>query len=560
VKAETYQQIRKVFRFFRRYIWYILATIPFSAIASSSRGGAVLLAKNAIDKGIVQKDINFMFKTALILIGIFLGAGVSRVISSFLAQIAIQSTIKDIRQEIIRRLLNIPLNKQKHSSSVISRISADVEIISGLPSTIISLIREPLSFIFLAGVLIYMNPKLAVLSIISFFLILAPVRYITKKVRKASERTRESTDKISEKVMEAIQGAKVVRTYAAESFYEATKNYLKTFKRYKIKSAILPELSSSISEFGGAIVVAAVIIFSSYQLHRGEITAGSFLAFFGAVIAIWEPVKRFVNAISEFSKTLPSIIRVNELDEIPEIKSGNIKKTDFSESIEFRDVWVSFDSEPVLRGISFKVSKGEKVAIIGSSGVGKTTLVSLIPRFFDPQKGEILIDGLNIKDIEITSLRNLISIVEQEPFIFDDTIYNNVAFAKPGAKREEVEKALKIAELDLSKIPGGLNFRCGENGKNLSQGQRHRIAIARAILKNSPIVIMDEPTASLDPKLEQEIMSSLEKLMEGKTVFIVSHKLKTTQWAQRYFLLKDGKMYEITREKLKEFFLMSAEL
>jgi subfamily B ATP-binding cassette protein MsbA len=241
-------------------------------------------------------------------------------------------------------------------------------------------------------------------------------------------------------------------------------------------------------------------------------------------------------------------------------KSGNIKKTDFSESIEFRDVWVSFDSEPVLRGISFKVSKGEKVAIIGSSGVGKTTLVSLLPRFFDTQKGEILIDGLNIKDIEITSLRNLISIVEQEPFIFDDTIYNNVAFAKPGAKREEVEKALKIAELDLSKIPDGLNFRCGENGKNLSQGQRHRIAIARAILKNSPIVIMDEPTASLDPKLEQEIMSSLEKLTEGKTVFIISHKLKTTEWAQRYFLLKDGKIYEITREKLKEFFLMSAEL
>jgi subfamily B ATP-binding cassette protein MsbA len=443
---------------------------------------------------------------------------------------------------------------------VISRISADVEIISGLPSTIISLIREPLSFIFLAGVLIYMNPKLAVLSIISFLLILAPVRYITKKVRKASERTRESTDKISEKVMEAIQGAKVVRTYSADSFYEATKNYLKTFKRYKIKSAILPELSSSISEFGGALIVAAVIIFSSYQLNKGEITEGSFLAFFGAVIAIWEPVKRFVNALSEFSKTLPSIIRVNELDEIPEIKSGKIKKTDFSESIEFRDVWFSFDSEPVLRGISFKVSKGEKVAIIGSSGVGKTTLVSLLPRFFDPQKGEILIDGLNIKDIEITSLRNLISFVEQEPFIFDDTIYNNVAFAKPGAKREEVEKALKIAELDLSKIPGGLNFRCGENGKNLSQGQRHRIAIARAILKNSPIVIMDEPTASLDPKLEQEIMSSLEKLMEGKTVFIISHKLKTTEWAQRYFLLKDGKIYEITREKLKEFFLMSAEL
>jgi subfamily B ATP-binding cassette protein MsbA len=443
---------------------------------------------------------------------------------------------------------------------VISRISADVEIISGLPSTIISLIREPLSFIFLAGVLIYMNPKLAILSIISFLLILAPVRYINKKVRKASERTRESADKISEKVMEAIQGAKVVRTYSAESFYEATKKYLKTFKRYKIKSAVLPELSSSISEFGGALIVAAVIIFSSYQLHRGEITAGSFLAFFGAVIAIWEPVKRFVNAISEFSKTIPSIIRVNELDEIPEIKSGKIKKTDFSESIEFRDVWVSFDSEPVLRGISFKVSKGEKVAIIGSSGVGKTTLVSLLPRFFDPQKGEILIDGLNIKDIEITSLRNLISFVEQEPFIFDDTIYNNVAFAKPGAKREEVEKALKIAELDLSKIPGGLNFRCGENGKNLSQGQKHRIAIARAILKNSPIVIMDEPTASLDPKLEQEIMSSLEKLMEGKTVFIISHKLKTTEWAQRYFLLKDGKIYEITREKLKEFFLMSAEL
>jgi len=177
-----------------------------------------------------------------------------------------------------------------------------------------------------------MNPNLQHYLLYHFFCILAPVRYITKKVRKASEKTRESTDKISEKVMEAIQGAKVVRTYSADSFYEATKNYLKMFKRYKIKSAILPELSSSISEFGGAVIVAAVIVFSSYQLHKGEITAGSFLAFFGAVIAIWEPVKRFVNSISEFSRTLPSIVRVNELDEITEIKSGGIKKQIFQKA------------------------------------------------------------------------------------------------------------------------------------------------------------------------------------------------------------------------------------
>lgn len=552
---EFTDDIFKTINIFKNQIHYILLSIPFSIVVSSSRASLALLAQRTIDKGIIEKNQKLVFQTAVVIVLIFIAVGISRVISTFLIQSAVQKAIKNLREKIINRIHQIPLNKQKHSADVISRISSDIEVLSALPKVILTILKEPLNLLFLSATLIYLNWKLALFSLLSFSVVIFPTRYISKKVKKASAKTRESADKISRHIMEAIQGAKVVRIYSIESFVEGVKRYLEIFRKQKIKSEVLPETSSSISELAGAIIVAFVLIFSSYDMISGKITSGTFLAFFGAVIGLWEPIKKLTTTFPELFRILPSIYRIGELEKLPTMKSGEIKKTTFEKYIEFRKVSLYFDEKLVLDGIDLRIEKGDRVCILGSSGAGKTSLVSLIPRFFDPTEGEIIIDGINIKDIDLTSLRSLISFVEQEPFIFDDTIYNNVAFAKPNSTREEVLRAIELAELDLSSFPSGPNHICGENGKNLSVGQKHRISIARAILKNSPIIIMDEPTSSLDPKLEQELLRAFENLMQGKTVVIISHKISTAKWAKRFLLLENGKIYELERESMTTFFL-----
>lgn len=546
------KDIFKIFAFFRRYIWFILLSIPFSMIMSSSRGGLALIAKEAIDKGIVEKNIDVLLNTAFFIVGFFFLVDVSRIISVFLLQYATQSVIKEIRENIFWRIQMIPLDKQKHSSSAVARVISDTEVVSSLPDIFKSLFRDPFAFIFLAGVLIYMNLKLAIFSILAFSLILIPSRYISRKVAKASWRTRESADKISEKITESIQGARVVRIYSLGQFAGKFSEFLRNFKKYSIKSGVLAESSSAISEFAGSLVASAVIIYAGHDLISGKMTPGEFFSFFGAVIGMWEPIKNLSRAIPNLAKVMPSISRILEFDKIPSIKSGKIKKETFESSIEFQDVSVVLGGKKVLSGVNFVIRKGERVALVGRSGAGKTTLVSLIPRFFDPTSGRVLIDGVDIKELDIASLRSLISFVEQEPFIFDDTVFANVSFAKPSASREEVEKALELAGFDLSSLP--LDFICGENGKNLSVGQKHRIAIARAILKNSPIVIMDEPTASLDPKVEESLLNAFRNLMQGKTVILISHRRKITEWVDRFVLVENKKVVEIGVEGAEAFF------
>ncbi len=553
-----FSDIKKILTYlnsFRKYFWMIILAIPFSFITSSYRGALALISKEGIDKGIIGEDINFLIKIAIVIIALSFASNLGRIISNYLISLSIHSIIKSIRERIFKKILHIPLNKDINSAETVSKVLADTEVILTLPDVVKITIKEPISFLILAGILIYMNYKLALFSLASFLAITFPVNYISKKIRKASHKTRISADKISGKIIESIQGAKVVRTYSPHIIIEKFKEHIENFKRNMVKSRVLGEVTSAISDFSGAVVVSFIVVFAGHQIFNNEMTIGEFLAFFGATVGIWEPIKNMLRVPVEVARIAPSLTRIQNFENLSNIRYGKIKKYSFEDYVEFKDVSVSFNGKTVLNKVNITIRKGDRISLIGSSGVGKTTFVSLIPRFFDPTEGEIIIDGYKLTDLDEDSLRSLVCFVEQEPFIFDDTIYSNVVFARPEAKYQEVEEALIKAGLSPDTFPGGLNFRCGENGKNLSVGQKHRIAISRAFLKNSPIVIMDEPTASLDPKVEEEIMKTLEELFKSRTVIIISHKLKTAIFSSRFILIENGKIYDVDRERIMTFFL-----
>lgn len=541
-----------VFSFFRKYVLHLALAIPFSFLFSSSRGVLALLTKEGVDKGLVEGDISVLTKVSLAIVGLFLLSSISRIISSYLINYSVQSVIRDVREKIFSKVVSISLDRSISSSSTVSRLLGDVEVISGFPDVMKTLLRDPISLIVLSGVLIYMNWKLALFSIFAFSLVAFPANYIGRKVKKASARTRESAEKISEKIIESIHGAKVVRIYSIDIITSVFRRNVEVFRRYSIKMRLLPEISSSIADLSGALIIGAVIIFSAIEISAGRMTTGEFFAFVGATVVLWEPIKGLSRIPSEIGRMIPSSERIYQFQRLPVMTSGNLKKETFEDKIVFKDVSVRFGEKVVLEKVNLEIKKGQRVSIIGRSGVGKTTLVSLLPRFFDPCEGEILIDNVDLRSIDIRSLRRIIGFVEQEPFIFDDTIYENVRIAKPEAKKHEIEDALWKAELRLSDF--GRNFRCGEGGRNLSQGQKQRIAIARVFLKNPPIVIMDEPTASVDPELEDNLLKTFEELMRNKTVIVVSHKPKTAMWAHRFIMVESRRVYEVDREGMISFF------
>ena len=547
------------FRYLKKHIKSFIIALPFSIFVSSTSGSLALLVKFATDFGIQQKDMKVIVLTAFAVVFIFALRGIGKVFSVKLVRQASEGLTNDIRRDVFERIQKVPLDRIMSSPETISKLVADTIIIGQIDEVIRSFLKDPPALLFLVGVAVWLSPNLALSSLIAFLFLAVVIRRISQAIKKASEEARKNADEIARKIQDALQGAKVVRIYSLESLIPQFERISQEYARNMVKSEVLRASSSAVAEVSGALVVAILLVISGKAMVEGKMTLGSFLAFTGAVAGMWEPIKFISNAVSKLNQILPSIKRISEITQFETMKDGKVEKETFEDSITFENVsfWydgqlerpnsqvqktTNFKSKAVLDGINLVIRKGEKICIRGKSGVGKTTLVSLIPRFFDVKKGAVKIDGVDVRDIKVESLRKLVAFVEQEPYIFDGTVFENVAVAKRGATRKEVERALKRAQFPLEKIP--LDFVCGERGKNLSVGQKHRIAIARAILKNSPIIILDEPTANLDEKTEEELLSAFQNLTEGKTVILIAHKGKILQLAQKNYILENGKIKE----------------
>ena len=463
------------------------------------------------------------------------------------------SVVAHLREQLYNHIQDMPLAFFDRNSTgvLMSRITNDVnEIQNAVTRGFTGLIRDSLSVVGLIFVVFYQDWKLAVIAILVLPLAIYPLFKFGSKLRKLATKGQETMAQMNTILHETFTGARIVKAFVMED-YEKARFAERNQKvlHYYLKSEWIDSLSSPLMEFVGALAIAIVIGYGGYQVIQGASTPGTFFSFLGALLMLYRPIKSLSKANTVLQKGIASNLRVyeilnekNNMEESPEA----VEAPDIQGAIEFRHVFFAYDEKLVLKDIHVSVPAGELVALAGSSGGGKTTLVNLIPRFYDVTRGAILVDGMDVRCLKIRSLREKIAIVTQQSFLFNDTVRNNIAYGSLNRADEDIVWAAKAAYAYdfIMQLPQGFDTIIGEQGVRLSGGQRQRLCIARAILKDAPILILDEATSSLDSESELEVQMALENLMAGRTTFVIAHRLSTIQNADRILVIANGSIVE----------------
>jgi len=495
-----------------------------------------------------------LFRLCLVIFGLVLVKNMVGYLQWVLMAIVEQGLIKNFRDRLYTHLLYLPLSFFHHSSTgtLISRITNDVSLLShALHSTLIGLLREPFMVLFYLGLMVVLSWKLTLLT-----MVLTPVSYwiirgIGRKIKKYSVRSQKGMAEVTRALEETLSGIKVVKAFAMESF-EQTRFRQATGKlmRHLVKFARVRRLSAPISEVLGTASAVLLLWFGGRQvLSGGDLRPEEFMTFLFTSLLMMQPIKNLSNVYGNIKVGISAAERIfSVLDIEPEVRDeGTREAEDVREGVRFCGVSFAFDERSyVLKDIDLYVSKGEALAIVGPSGAGKTTLVDLVPRFYNPTEGRILLDGVDLREYRLSSLRNLVGIVSQEVVLFNDTVRNNIAYGRPDVPLEAVVEAAKAANAHefVERLPQGYDTIIGDRGIRLSGGQRQRLAIARALLKNPPILILDEATSSLDPESEALVQDAIARLMEGRTVFVIAHRLSTVRHASRIVVLEEGRIVQ----------------
>jgi len=491
----------------------------------------------------------------LILTAFFLKSFFGYMQSFFLAYVE-QNFVKDIRDDAYTHLHKLPMSyfKNEQTGELISRITNDVQVAHSVSAVFLNLIREPITIIVFLGMALAISWKLTLFAFFTVPVSLLVIMTVGRALRRYSKKLQEKIADITTILEETINGVKIVKAFGTEQF--ENNKFLKETKTYSkivLKMVRVRNIASPFSEFLGAGIAAVAIFYGGHLvLIEKSLSASAFLGFLFAIFSMQRPIKELTtvnNRIQEASAAADRIFEITETE--PAIKDAEnpFEIESFEKEIVFENVKFHYDdsTELVLNGINIKVKKGEIVALVGSSGAGKTTLIDLIPRFYDPTNGSILIDGSNIKDIKIENLRKLMGIVTQETILFNETIKNNIAYGISNCPQEEIERVAKIANADLfvKEMPDGYDTVVGDRGTKLSGGQRQRLSIARALLKNPPIMIFDEATSALDNESEVLVQEAIEKLMADRTTFVIAHRLSTIQNADKILVLDEGKIVQV---------------
>jgi len=534
--------------------WWRIVIAALSSMAVGGMDGAFAYYVAPLLKKIFQShDLTIFTFLPLGIIAIFTMRGLCRYLNDFFMRTASQLVVQDIRNQLYSRNIFMGLRffGGQTTGTLMSRVLNDVTVMQeGMISIIVGIFRDGISAAALLGVIFYRNWQLAIISFLVIPLTVYPAQKIGKRLKSISRQSQEKMGDISSILQETYSGIKVIKAFSLEGrsiekFKSANLGYY-NFMRKSIKYS---NLSSPIMEFITSLGIAAVVWFGGSKVMNGQMSAADFFSFITAMALVYSPIKRLSTAYNDFQRCLGAAERVFEImDKNPEIVDppGAISIERVGGNVDFHNVSFRFGDPWVLRNISLSARTGDIIALVGPSGGGKTTLVSLIPRFYDVSEGRVEIDGHDVRSIRLGGLVSQVALVDQETTLFNDTLANNIRYGKPGASDTEVEAAARAAFAHefISEMPEGYETNIGDRGVRLSGGQRQRICIARALLKDAPILILDEATSALDTESEQMVQNALNNLMKNRTTFVIAHRLSTVLNADRILVLDKGKIVE----------------
>jgi subfamily B ATP-binding cassette protein MsbA len=548
---ETFKRLYEVIKPYQ--VKLLIAMLAMICV-SVGTGAQTWLVKDVLDKIFIEQNGFYLKILPLAVLLIFFLKGIVYYIYSILLQQVGQSVIRDFRLQIFNHIHKQSLSffSEMPTGTLMSRVISDVALLQqAVSNALVGVIRDFFQVIILLGVVFYMNWRLAMVTFIVMPIAAYPIVKFGRLFRKLSTSTQEEVAHVSNILHETITGNRIVKAFTKEEYegkrflQQVTRLFMLTMRDAKYRC-----LQHPMMEFIGGCAIAMIIWFGGKEVIGGNMTPGTFFAFLTALIAAYEPVKNVTKINSTIQQGLAAATRVYAiLDMEPEIqdKKNAIPLPLFSSQIECKDLNFSYDNENhVLSNINLTVPVGEALAIVGPSGGGKTTITNLIPRFLDLKEGSILIDGIDIRDVTVASLRNQIAMVTQQTILFNDTVRNNIAYGDQQAPEEQIHEAAKAAfAYDfIQALPKGFDTIIGEGGARLSGGQQQRISIARAILKNAPILILDEATSALDTESEREVQKALENLMKDRTTLVIAHRLSTIKNADRIIVIKNGAIVE----------------
>lgn len=465
-------------------------------------------------------------------------------------------TLLNLRKAVFNNVMDLHVGyfSNQRKGDIISKVATDVQVVQfSVTGTLQVVFKEPLQLIAYVFVLFSLSAKLTLFSLIIIPFSAFIISRIVKKLKSQAKDAQESYGKMISYLDEALSGIKIIKAFNASNFVKDRFNdessyYSKVMRRMARRQ----QMGSPVSELLGVIMVSIILLYGGYMVldGKGELQAAEFITYIGIFSQVMRPAKALTDSFSNIHNGLAAGERVLELiDEKSSIvdKPNAEQATSFTDSITFKNVSFHYGDKLILDNINLQIKKGQTIALVGPSGGGKSTLIDLIPRFMDVTNGELLFDNTNVKDLSQTSLRALIGTVNQESILFNDTIFNNIAFANQQASMQEVEEAARIANAHefISKSPEGYQTNIGDRGAKLSGGQRQRICIARAVLKNPPIMLLDEATSALDTESERLVQDALYRLMENRTTLVIAHRLSTIQNADKIIVLDAGKIVEI---------------
>jgi subfamily B ATP-binding cassette protein MsbA len=550
--------LRRLFRYSAPYRGRLVWAVAGMVVYAIGSAGLAFLVKPIFDSALPNQE--GVAAIAWGIVFVYLLKGIGSYVSSYLMADVGQRVVMDLRNDLFRHILGQSAGFFAHGATgrLLSRINNDVaQVQQAVSETAGDLARESLSLVGFAGLMFYYDARLSIVCMTGAPLIVYPLVRLGQRVRRTTRRSQEAIEHLSHLSTEAFTGHRIVKAFGterheAEKFERAGYHLFRTNMKVTAALSTLPPLMELLGGFG----MAAALWYGSRQIASASLTPGQFASFFTAVFLMYGPAKKLSRVNANLQQAVAASERIFEmLDTHSEVheREGAAILAPFQQRIEFRDVGFGYEDGPgpILRGVSFSVAAGQMVAIVGRSGAGKTTLVNLLPRFYDVTAGQILIDGVDIRDVTLASLRREIGIVTQETVLFDDTVATNIAYGSKGTTPATIEAAARAANAHdfIMMLPKGYETMIGERGQRLSGGQRQRLAIARALVKNAPILVLDEATSALDAESELLVQEALANLMLNRTSFVIAHRLSTIRRADAIIVLERGRVVEIGRHE-----------